>query len=62
MIASENGHDEVVKILLENGAQVDLQQQDCWSALMIAILNRYSEVVKILLENGAQLDLQEQCG
>ena len=30
MCASQNGHDEVVKILLENGAQVDLQTEDGW--------------------------------
>ena len=28
MIASQNGHSEVVKLLLEHGAQVDLQRED----------------------------------
>ena len=30
MIASQNGHSEVVQLLLENGAQVDLQNEDGW--------------------------------
>ena len=28
MIASQNGHSEVVQLLLEHGAQVDLQRED----------------------------------
>ena len=57
IIASQNGHGEVVKILLEKRAQVDLQEQDGVSALIAASYNRHYEVVKILPENGAQVDL-----
>ncbi len=46
MVASHNGHAEVVKILVENGAQVNLQAKDGWSALMIASQNGHAEVVK----------------
>ena len=42
----------------ENGAQVDLQKENGWCALMSASQNGHTEVVKILLENGAQVDLQ----
>ncbi len=34
--ASRNGHVNVVELLSRNGAQVDLQKSNGWSALMIA--------------------------
>ena len=49
----------MAKLLLENGAQVDLQQNDGWSALMLASRCGHCEVAKLLLENGAQVDLQQ---
>ena len=50
MIASQNGHTEVVKLLLGKGAQVNMQENSGWSALMIASENGHTEVVKLLLE------------
>ena len=44
MCASQNGHDEVVKILLENGAQVDLQTEDGVCALMYTSQDGHNEV------------------
>ena len=43
-----------------NGAQVDLQDGDGWSALMRA--SWHGRCVKLLLENGAQIDLQDGKG
>ena len=61
-VASGNGYSEVVKILLEYGAQVNLQEEDGGCALMYASHCGHAEVVKIILENGAQVDLQEENG
>ncbi len=36
MTASFHGHTDVVKVLLENNAQVNLQEKNGWSSLMIA--------------------------
>ena len=58
MAASQNGHNEVVKLLHEHGAQVDLQNNDGWSALMAASLNGHTE----LHEHRAQVDLQNNDG
>ncbi len=57
MIASQNGHAEAVNILLENGAEVNLQQKDGWSAIMVACHNGHAEVVKVLLENDPEVNL-----
>ena len=47
----------MVELLLENGAQVDLQGGKGWSALMHASWSGHSEVVQLLLDKGAQVDL-----
>ena len=61
MAASLNGHTEVVKLLHEYGSQVDLQNKNGLSALMVASENRHTEVVKLLHEFGAQVDLGVDC-
>ena len=52
----------LVKLLLENGAQVDLTDNDGDSALMLASKAGHSEVVKLLLANNAQVDLTDNDG
>jgi len=51
-----------VQILLANGAQVDLQNEDGLSALMIASMIGHSEVVERLLASGAQINLHNKIG
>ena len=58
MFAGLNKHAEVVKTLLENGAQ---QEENGVCARMCASNNGHDDV-KILLENGAQVDLQKENG
>ncbi len=60
LCVSEAGY--IVKTLLENGAQVDLQNKNKSSALLLASENGRAEVAKILLESGAQVDLQGNDG
>ncbi len=47
-----NGHETVVKLLLEKGAALDQQ------ALTSAVGNGHEAVVRLLLEKGATLDQQ----
>ena len=58
MIASKYGRYDEAKLLLEKGAQVDLQDSKGWCALMFAVQEGHLEVVKLLLEYGANVDLQ----
>jgi len=55
--AVKNGKTEEIKLLLENGADVNLKNNDGWTALMLASRNSNTEsnieTVKLLLENGA---------
>ena len=50
----------MAKVLLENGAQVDLQNVHGLSALMVASQSGHAEVVKLLLDNGAQIHLKKE--
>ena len=49
-------------MLLEKGAQVDLQGGNGLSALMRASSRGHYEMVKLLLKKGARVDLQNSLG
>ncbi|MCZ9954779.1 ankyrin repeat domain-containing protein [Brachyspira hyodysenteriae] len=56
MSSSENGHLEVVKYLLDSGADVNAKYNDTWhskTALMFASEKGHLEVVKYLIDKGA---------
>ena len=44
MIAANNGHERAVELLLQRGAEVDLQDSDGWTALMCAADNGHERV------------------
>lgn len=58
MLASREGHTELVRILLEKGAQVNMQKKFGTSALIIASKRGHTEVVKLLLDHGAHVNKQ----
>ena len=62
IIASATGDIKRVKGVLENGAEVDLQENDGWTALMSASQNGHTEIIELLNKFGAQVDLQKNDG
>ena len=62
MIVVPMGQTSIVKHLLKNGAQVNLQTDDGESALMIACRWGHAEIAKTLIEYGAQVNLQNNHG
>jgi ankyrin repeat protein len=57
------GHVEVVQLLLDRGAQMDIQDDsDGTTSLMMAIQFGHVEVVKLLLDRGALIDIQNNWG
>jgi len=66
MYASYNGEIEIVKYLIDNGANINLQSKHDgkygFSALTEASRNGHIEVVKYLIDNGADINLQINYG
>ena len=55
MCAAENGHIEIVKLLLDKGANVD--GKSYMTPLHIAVINGHADIVRLLLDRGANLSL-----
>ncbi len=53
MFAADNNYEDIVKLLLDNGANPNLQNNDGITALMITIAHGNQDIAKLLLDNGA---------
>ena len=58
MIACKEGHFKIVKLLLENKVDINIQSNYGWTALMLACKKGNIEIVKLLLEKGAKINLR----
>jgi len=60
MMASKNGHAEIVRLLLSRGAEINMQTTNCGkTALMFASRGGHLETVKLLLDSGADVNVQK---
>uniref|UniRef100_A0A8D0D320 Kinase D-interacting substrate 220b n=1 Tax=Sander lucioperca TaxID=283035 RepID=A0A8D0D320_SANLU len=62
MLAAEQGSLEIVQELVRRGANVNLDDVDCWSALICAAKEGHDDVVKELLENSAYIEHRDMGG
>ncbi|KAM4713463.1 kinase D-interacting substrate of 220 kDa B isoform 2-T2 [Anableps anableps] len=62
MLAAEQGSLEIVQELIRRGANVNLDDVDCWSALISAAKEGHLDVVKELLENSAYIEHRDMGG
>ena len=58
MSACDTGHTNVVKLLLDRNAQVDIINVDGMTALMFASSKGHLEIVNMLIDKGAQVNFQ----
>ena len=56
MEVSVRGNVEVMKFLIEKGANVNLSDKDGWTAIMGAVVQGHLESVKLLLSHGAEVN------
>ncbi|KAI9499194.1 hypothetical protein BDB00DRAFT_795783 [Zychaea mexicana] len=56
------GKADVVHVLLDAGAKVDVQDKRGWTALMWATTNSHSQVVELLLDHGASSNARSARG
>jgi len=54
--ASQKGHLETVRLLVENGANVDAASSNGWTALMGASFNSNLEILRYLVDGGADVN------
>ena len=62
MMAAFNGYTQVVRVLLEAGADKNVARQDGATALMAAAQNGHWEVVRVLLDAGADKNAESKTG
>ena len=62
MQAAQDGDSLMPKILVLNGANLELTDRDETTALMVAVLNQHFDVVYFLLGKGANPDHQDKYG
>jgi ankyrin repeat protein len=54
MWAAARGHAEVVQVLLETGADVNVKDKNGKTALMRAVIKGHKEIAEILKKSGAK--------
>jgi ankyrin repeat protein len=61
-IISRKGNLEICKILIKNGANIDVIDNEGWTPLMRAITSKNSDLVKFLLDHGADINKLNSVG
>ena len=62
MEAAVRGNVGVMKLLIENGADLNMTDKDGWTALMGATVQGHMESVKLLLEQGVEVNAKNNNG
>jgi Ankyrin repeats (3 copies)/Ankyrin repeats (many copies) len=56
--AAKNGHDVVVRLLLESGAKIGKESGESGNVLQVASAGGHEAVVRLLLEKGAEVNME----
>ena len=56
--AAENGYEDIVKILLQNNANVNAKSDSNVTALLAAVKKDYKQIAEILLHNRANINVK----
>ncbi|CRG88382.1 Protein TANC1 [Talaromyces islandicus] len=60
--AAEKGHNTIMYVLLEKGANTDFQDESDRTPLSYAAEKGHNKMMKVLLEKGANVDFQDKSG
>ena len=62
MWSAENGNAEIVKVLIENGADLNSCDFYGWTPLMKAVYGGHIDCVQVLVENKAKVNIKNNGG
>lgn len=62
MRAAYHGHERMVRVLLEHGADPNVVRNDRFTALALAAFFGHTDTVRILIEHGAKTEVVTRCG
>ncbi|XP_059160585.1 uncharacterized protein LOC131944095 [Physella acuta] len=62
MVASANGHDKIVELLINGGADITCADKDGCDALMLASQNGHDKVVELIINGGADINHVQKDG
>ena len=57
--AASSGHEAIVRLLLENGAHMEVNSPSHETALVVAVSHSHEALVRLLLEKGANMEAKE---
>jgi hypothetical protein len=60
--AAYNGHVEITRLLLQNGAEVNARSNEVYTPLHCAAIHGHVDILHLLVENGADLEAQANNG
>ena len=60
--ASKSGHEEIVKVLMDNGVDVNTKDDYGFTPISYAALKGHDGIVDLLIENGAIVDVRNNWG
>ena len=60
IVASEKGDLDVLKMLVDHGANINAQDADDRTALMIAVKHRQPAMIRFLLAHGADQNIKDK--
>lgn len=55
-----SGNNDILKLLIKNGVNINVQDKDCFTPLMRAVQYEHLECVKTLIENNADLNIKNK--
>ncbi|KAL6717826.1 hypothetical protein ACLMJK_003911 [Lecanora helva] len=61
-IAASEGHEEILRILIENGVDVNARCRNCRTALQVAVKLGHYQIAKTLLDLGADMNAKDEDG
>ncbi|PTB77035.1 ankyrin, partial [Trichoderma longibrachiatum ATCC 18648] len=62
LLAAENGHLEVLQLLLSEGADIFLKVKTGWLPIHLAAYNGHAKIVDLLIENGSDAMVRDDDG